>query len=376
MSYSDPYFSTGDRRGNITCACSGSFSGDVQNLVDGTQGNSFYFSTSSGARTLTFTLAVPMELSGFKWYQDNSTGHGTWVWEHSDDNVTYTPVGSSFTLGGSTLATYSFGAGGAHTYWRMRKTAGSTSNSPYCREIEFDVTSSVPEPAALKVSALEAQVLYDPGPQDLKVSALEAQVLYSARRVDFAGFETLSALTTPAVGEYGGFEVLVAVSKKQKPRGARVATIQITNYDGLPPPPAPFELHQAGTLPAVGGEFARAFATVGSPFGLVYESMGVSVVWVPEGHTIRWGEDFSYSFLGDMQAIAWLTDYVPGVSGHETLLLRLSADGPAVTTPDIGVRTPPSDYLAPNRTLTFTGDTLLVLSSDTADSYVLDFTAP
>ncbi len=230
--------------------------------------------------------------------------------------------------------------------------------------------------ADAKLSALEAQVLYDPGLQDLKVSALEAQVAYSASRVDFAGFEVLSALTTPAVANYGGFEVLVAVSKKQKPRGARVATIQITNYDGLPPPPVPFELHQAGTLPAVGGEFARAFATVGSPFGLVYESMGVSVVWVPEGHTIRWGEDFSYSFLGDMQAIAWLTDYVPGVSGHETLLLRLSADGPVVTTPDIGVRTPPSDYLAPNRTLTFTGDTLLVLSSDTADSYVLDFTAP
>lgn len=49
--------------------------------------------------------------------------------------------------------------------------------------------------ANAKVSALEAQVLYDPGQQDLKVSALEAQVLYSASRVDFAGFEVLVAVS-------------------------------------------------------------------------------------------------------------------------------------------------------------------------------------
>lgn len=71
--------------------------------------------------------------------------------------------------------------------------------------------------ADAKLSALEAQVLYDPGLQDLKVSALEAQVAYSASRVDFAGFEVLSALTTPAVAHYGGFEVLVAVSKEPAP---------------------------------------------------------------------------------------------------------------------------------------------------------------
>ena len=69
--------------------------------------------------------------------------------------------------------------------------------------------------ADAKLSALQLQVLYDPGPQDLKVSALEAQVAYSARRVDFAGFEALTALTTPAIAESAGFEVLVAVSKVQ-----------------------------------------------------------------------------------------------------------------------------------------------------------------
>ena len=77
--------------------------------------------------------------------------------------------------------------------------------------------------ADAKLSALEAQVLYDPGPQDLKVSALEAQVAYSASRVEFAGFETLSALTTPAIAEHAGFEVLVAVSVAQappKPKGS------------------------------------------------------------------------------------------------------------------------------------------------------------
>lgn len=71
--------------------------------------------------------------------------------------------------------------------------------------------------ADAKVSALELQVLYDPGLQDLKVSALEMQVAYSASRVEFGGFEVLSALTTPAVANYGGFEVLVAVSKEPAP---------------------------------------------------------------------------------------------------------------------------------------------------------------
>ena len=64
--------------------------------------NEFWWNSGSGA-TLTFDLGTAKVIKQARWKQSNSSTHGTFKWQGSNDDTTYTDIGGTFTLGGATV---------------------------------------------------------------------------------------------------------------------------------------------------------------------------------------------------------------------------------------------------------------------------------
>ncbi len=80
-----------------------------------------------------------------KWYQDNATSHGVWQWQGSNDDSSYTNIGSTFTLGGSTTQTQTTLNGNTtpYRYYQLLGVSGNVSDSPYTKAIEFQIDALV-----------------------------------------------------------------------------------------------------------------------------------------------------------------------------------------------------------------------------------------
>jgi hypothetical protein len=133
---------TGDRRSTITVTTSGgSSSGTVANLVDGTtSGNPFF----SGGVTFTFDLGSAKVIKQVRWKQTNSTAHGLYKWQGSNDDSSYTDIGGAFTLGGATVNIHQtlINNETAYRYYKLTPTTGSMSASPDIQEVEFFIEGS------------------------------------------------------------------------------------------------------------------------------------------------------------------------------------------------------------------------------------------
>lgn len=112
-------------------------------LVDGTLGNNIWFDSQVSGQYLLFDFGQPRIIDEAKWYQDNSSSQGTWKFQGSNDNSSFTDVGTTFTLGGSTTQTITAINGNttAYRWWKLIQTAGSTTSSPYTKGIEFQIDS-------------------------------------------------------------------------------------------------------------------------------------------------------------------------------------------------------------------------------------------
>ena len=169
-SYSGPgqvgaNYSTGDRRasqvldGNdgtyITVSTDLSiYTGDgtIETIVNGVTANSNprfypngeavvgnYFKFDFGART----AGNPI-LTGARWYQDTTATQGVWKWQGSDNDLTWTDIGASFTLGdGATgtstpqIQTTMSANTTAYRYYQLEGVSGSCVGTAYWLEIEF-----------------------------------------------------------------------------------------------------------------------------------------------------------------------------------------------------------------------------------------------
>lgn len=144
---------SGDRRGTITATTSGgSSSGTVANLVDGTtSGNPFF----SGAVTFKFDLGSAKVIKQARWKQSNATGHGLYKWQGSTDDVSYSDIGSAFTLGGETVNYHDqlLGNDTAYRYYRLAPTTGSMSASPDIQEVEFFIEGTTQDEPATSYHA-------------------------------------------------------------------------------------------------------------------------------------------------------------------------------------------------------------------------------
>lgn len=134
--------SSGDRTATITVSATNitAGGGSLSGLVDGSQANDYFFATATGNGTgwlkFDFGSGASWVIDEFIWRQHNNTSHGTWRWEGSNDDSTWTQIGSDFTLrsglnqpGGTSTTGY--------RYYRLRHMSGSRSTSPFLREIQF-----------------------------------------------------------------------------------------------------------------------------------------------------------------------------------------------------------------------------------------------
>jgi hypothetical protein len=137
---------TGNRLGGIEVTLTGSFhlgAGNTTNnkyeIIDGSNVNqNFWFNGGTGYE-LVFDFGEARVIDEAKWYQDNATTHGTWQWRGWNGS-SWVNIGSTFTLGGTAqVHTQLNGNTTAYTKYSLLQTAGSASNSPFIREIEFKI---------------------------------------------------------------------------------------------------------------------------------------------------------------------------------------------------------------------------------------------
>lgn len=81
-------------------------------------------------------------ITEFTWYQDGVANHGTWKIAGSNDDSSYTDILTGLTLGGATRTAYAMTNSTAYRYYKLIQTAGTTSSSPWLREIWFKLASA------------------------------------------------------------------------------------------------------------------------------------------------------------------------------------------------------------------------------------------
>ncbi len=134
--------SKGNRTGSITVTETNiaTGGGSLSGLIDGSLANDYYFASGTGNGTgwlkFDFGSGSAWVIDEFLWWQNSAYTHGTWRLEGSNDDSSWTQIGSDFTLcsglnqpGGNNDTPY--------RYYRLRHMSGSRSSSPWLREIQF-----------------------------------------------------------------------------------------------------------------------------------------------------------------------------------------------------------------------------------------------
>jgi hypothetical protein len=142
----------GDRRSTITATTDADVVGTFTNIIDGTyNNNNTYFSGNSSERSMLFDFGVDAVkvIDEFTWYQSGPGEQGTWTVRASQDNADWTTLATGVTFGVTATDVVAFTNADPYRYYSLLKTAGSTNNGPYIREIEFKIDDYVaPEPPA------------------------------------------------------------------------------------------------------------------------------------------------------------------------------------------------------------------------------------
>jgi hypothetical protein len=180
QSYTNPGGS-GNRTSLIAVTTTATVNGSVSALVNGTQANEFWWNNGQSGRELVFSFGgtgFTRCITEAKWYQDLNSIHGDWKWQGSNDALTWTDIGASFTLG-NTLQVMTTLAGNTSFwhYYRLLQVSGTTSSSPYLREIEFNIDNgggvAIVPVAQMTQMALEQWVVPTPPPVQMTQIALE-----------------------------------------------------------------------------------------------------------------------------------------------------------------------------------------------------------
>ena len=149
-SYANP-LGTGNRLREAIVTFTGiTFAGTPSSFLDGVilgADNRMWWSgsvTSSVALTFDFGDSSYV-IDEAKFYQSTSDTHGTWLWQGSNDGSSWTDIGSSFTVGGSTAQTMTSMNGNTTAYkqYRLRGVSGTATGSPWIRQLEFKVSTIV-----------------------------------------------------------------------------------------------------------------------------------------------------------------------------------------------------------------------------------------
>lgn len=144
-------------------ATSGLFVGNsYQQLVDGSTANNVTnsaaftasFAATGSVITFDFGVGASKVITEATWAQSGSQSHGVWQWAGSNDGVTYSTIGATFTLGGSTSqvqTTLSANVTG-YRYYRLQGVSGTTSAAPFVNEVTFKIGSTIIDGGALALA--------------------------------------------------------------------------------------------------------------------------------------------------------------------------------------------------------------------------------
>lgn len=140
---------SGDRSGSITITESDSLILISEGqLIDGVTGSGTAFFNGYPAYIndgswFAFDFGASRLVDEAKFYQQNTTSHGTWKIQGSDDAAAWSDIGSSFTLGGAAEQTITAINGNTTAYRHLRfyLITGPSSNVPYLYEIEFKISA-------------------------------------------------------------------------------------------------------------------------------------------------------------------------------------------------------------------------------------------
>lgn len=141
---------TGNRTAIIAVTSTGGgsiLSGAPNFLVDGnTTGNGRGFfptaSISGAFIKFDFKAGHTALITEAKYYQQDSSAQGTWQWEGSNDNSTWTAIGSTFALGGTPTQTITTLSGNStqYRYYRIHGISGNGNDTPWVYQFEFKIS--------------------------------------------------------------------------------------------------------------------------------------------------------------------------------------------------------------------------------------------
>jgi len=148
-------YETGDKSSVYTVTKNGFTAHDyVNRLVDGdktstTEAGAFWWNPNG--TSVTSSLHITFDLGsgnskifqGAKWYAHNSSSHGTWKWQGSQDNSSFTDLSSNFTLGGATTTESTWTNAVAYRYIILRGVSGAINHDTWQQEVEFKVAPTV-----------------------------------------------------------------------------------------------------------------------------------------------------------------------------------------------------------------------------------------
>jgi len=155
-SYSNPGGS-GNRSSLITVTSDLTFAGGAsgpQRLVDGDYTSNNFYPTAAFAAAghyFKFNFATAQVIQESIFYSDRTGatgGEGTWQWQGSNDDVTYTAVGPTFTLlfttsGTNALMTSLSKNVTAYKYYKLLGISGTFTDPAYYRQLDFKTVSSL-----------------------------------------------------------------------------------------------------------------------------------------------------------------------------------------------------------------------------------------
>ncbi len=140
---------SGDRTSSVNMSKSDTLvmGGETQ-LINGVTGSGVAYFGSYPAYIndgswFAFDFGASRLVDEAKFYQQNTTSHGTWKIQGSDDAAAWSDIGSSFTLGGAAEQTITAINGNTTAYRHLRfyLITGPSSNVPYLYEIEFKISA-------------------------------------------------------------------------------------------------------------------------------------------------------------------------------------------------------------------------------------------
>lgn len=139
----------GDRRSFITITQTCMSGSDMTVLVNGdyTTTGAFFNGAAVSGLYIEFDFLSRAIIDEVTFYQSTSAALGTWKWQGSNDNSTWTDVGSSFALGGVTTQVITSLAGNTtgYRYYRMLGVSGTSSTAGWTWEFEFKISDDPTE---------------------------------------------------------------------------------------------------------------------------------------------------------------------------------------------------------------------------------------